>query len=208
MSLEDRGGQKLYVKEKLGQSIDAETGPVQLRPAIVQLSKYKATTSKPLFVHTDDSHIIQQDGILITDVTEADEGTYRCRARVLELGSMDQVNIQVEVHIPPVINLPPQDLKGKETESIKFECGATGKPMPSYSWVGKDNQPLEDLEGYHVDRDTGDLIILNLKPEQSGEYRCTASNNAGEDFKTAFLQVRQAVVARSFASSLLVVSIL
>lgn len=145
--------------------------------------------TRPLSLPSDDSHIIQQDGILITKVTEDDEGTYRCRARVLQYGSISQVNIQVEVHIPPSINKPPQDLKGKETESVKFECGATGKPAPIYTWVDKDNRPLENLEGYHVDSETGDLTILDLKPEQSGEYRCTASNSAGEVFKAAYLQV-------------------
>ncbi|XP_050711611.1 fasciclin-2-like isoform X4 [Eriocheir sinensis] len=137
----------------------------------------------------DDNHIIRQDGIHIQQVTEADEGTYRCRARVLELGSIKQVNIQVEVYIPPVIDRPPQDLKGKETESIKFECGATGKPAPSYTWVDGENRPLDGLDGFHVDKETGDLTILDLKPERSGEYRCTATNSAGEDTKMAMLQV-------------------
>ncbi|KAG0720397.1 Fasciclin-2 [Chionoecetes opilio] len=140
-------------------------------------------------IKSEDNRIIQPDGILIPEVTEADEGTYRCRARVLELGSVRYIDIQVEVNIPPTIEMPPQNTTGKENEDATFECSAEGKPAPAYSWVDNENKPLENGDEQHVNSETGVLTLMNLRPEQSGEYRCTASNTAGEDFKSAFLQV-------------------
>lgn len=138
----------------------------------------------------DDNYIIQSDGILIKRVTEADEGTYRCRARVLELGTIDSIDIQVEVYIPPQINILPKDSIGIEKDSVTFECKATGKPAPSYTWVNNDNEPLETMDNdYFVDKDKGTLTIINLKPEYSGKYWCTATNLAGEDTAEANLLV-------------------
>ena len=123
-------------------------------------------------------------------MSEADEGTYRCRARVLALGLVKQIYIQVEVNIPPIINVVPQNITGREHEGATFECGATGKPAPVYSWVDNNNNaPLINGDDFHVNSETGVLKIMNLSPEQSGKYRCTAENSAGDDFKTAYLQV-------------------
>nr|XP_053638441.1 fasciclin-2-like isoform X2 [Cherax quadricarinatus] len=137
----------------------------------------------------NENYIIQQDGVLIKRVTEADEGIYRCRARVPELGSIEYRDIQVEVFIPPRIENPPKDTKGVEKDSVTFHCGAIGKPAPSYSWVNKDNEPLKEKEDYFIDSDKGILTIMALRPEHSGVYRCTAKNPAGEDHASAQLQV-------------------
>ena len=67
---------------------------------------------KPLCIHffssPDEHHIIQQDGVLIRGVEESDEGVYRCRARVADLGTLDSRDIQVQVHVPPEITGPPE----------------------------------------------------------------------------------------------------
>ncbi|KAK7065692.1 Ncam2p, partial [Halocaridina rubra] len=137
----------------------------------------------------DENHVIQQDGILIKKVTEADEGVYKCRARVPSLGSIDFKYIQVEVYVPPKINIVPEDAKGVELDSVTFNCGAVGKPAPKYSWVNRDGEVLDNKEGYYVDKDNGILTIVSLKPEHTGNYRCTAENDAGQDFAEADLLV-------------------
>nr|XP_027220528.1 fasciclin-2-like isoform X2 [Penaeus vannamei] len=196
------GNQKLSVKLMVDFFVDIDFGdtPVVQTPIINEESKIRCNPkSKPppqvdwlkdlLPLKNDENHIIQQDGVLIKKVTEADEGTYRCRARVPELGSIDFRDIQVEVHIPPSIDKLPVDEKGVEKASVTFECGATGKPAPTYSWVNKDNTPLEGLEGYYVDTEKGILTIMDLRPDHSGRYRCTAENPAGADTADATLQV-------------------
>ncbi|XP_037784980.1 fasciclin-2-like isoform X13 [Penaeus monodon] len=196
------GNQKLSVKLMVDFFVDIDFGdtPVVQTPIINEESKIRCNPkSKPppqvdwlkdlLPLKSDGNLVIQQDGVLIKKVSEADEGTYRCRARVPELGSIDFRDIQVEVHIPPSIDKRPVDEKGVEKASVTFECGATGKPAPTYSWVNKDNTPLEGVEGYYVDTEKGVLTIMDLRPDHTGRYRCTAENPAGADTADATLQV-------------------
>lgn len=44
-------------------------------------------------------YIIETDGLLIQNVTEADDGMYTCRAIVIETGELSERNIHVEVSI-------------------------------------------------------------------------------------------------------------
>jgi len=141
------------------------------------------------YLRTDERHIIQQDGVLITNIQESDEGVYTCRARVSELGSIDQRAIRVQVLVPPQISEAPVDTSGVEKETVTFQCGAEGKPQPVVSWVDGESMPLQDQEGYFVDDRSGELTILNLRPEQAGTYRCTATNAAGSVTSEAHLQV-------------------
>jgi len=137
----------------------------------------------------DDRHVIRNNGIIIQNIQEADEGIYRCRAVVKDLGDVKMANIQVEVLIKPEITTHPEDTSGVEKESVTMHCSASGKPPPEYSWVDHESLPLENREGYYVNQVTGDLTIETLKPEQSGTYRCTASNPAGDAVAEAQLKV-------------------
>ncbi|XP_064081205.1 fasciclin-2-like isoform X3 [Macrobrachium nipponense] len=196
------GNQKLSAELMVEAFLDIDFGdtPGHQTPFIGTESKIRCTpVAKPaprvdwlkdsIPLRNDDNHIIQQDGVLIKKVTEADEGIYRCRARVPEIGSIDYRDIQVEVYVPPQINIAPENVTGVEKETVTFKCGANGKPQPVYSWVNKDNEPLEDREGYFVDPEKGVLTIMELKPELGGTYRCTAKNPAGEDTAKANLLV-------------------
>ncbi|KAF2360252.1 Fibronectin type III [Trinorchestia longiramus] len=138
---------------------------------------------------TDERHIIQQDGVLVRSISEDDEGVYRCRARVAQLGALDSRDIQVEVYVKPKIVTRPQDTSGVEKEAVTFQCVAEGKPAPKYSWVDDQSRPLGGQEGYFVDEVKGELTVLDLRPDQAGTYRCTASNPAGDDVAEAKLRV-------------------
>ena len=45
-----------------------------------------------------DRYVIETDGLLIKGVDYNDAGTYTCRARVLETGSLEERDIKLEVH--------------------------------------------------------------------------------------------------------------
>ena len=47
--------------------------------------------------HTGDRYVIETDGLLIKKVNREDAGTYTCRARVLETGSLEERDIKMEV---------------------------------------------------------------------------------------------------------------
>ena len=44
-------------------------------------------------------YIVETDGLLIKHVEQEDAGTYTCRARVLETGSMEERDIKLEVSL-------------------------------------------------------------------------------------------------------------
>ena len=46
-----------------------------------------------------DRYVIETDGLLIKKVGNNDAGTYTCRARVLETGSLEERDIKLEVKI-------------------------------------------------------------------------------------------------------------
>ncbi|XP_076050784.1 fasciclin-2-like isoform X3 [Oratosquilla oratoria] len=140
-------------------------------------------------ITSDDHYIIRTDGVLISNIQPEDEGIYRCLARVEEIGSYNFKDISVEVYIPPEITTKPSDTKGIEKESVTFKCEASGNPAPEFSWVDKDNRPLNDVEGYYVDKESGMLSIHDLNVEHAGSYRCTATNAVGSDSATAVLRV-------------------
>jgi neurocan core protein len=44
-------------------------------------------------------YVVETDGLLIQKVTEADDGTYTCRAIVMDTGELSERSIRVEVSI-------------------------------------------------------------------------------------------------------------
>ena len=50
-----------------------------------------------LYFLTGDRYVIETDGLLIKRVNQDDAGTYTCRARVLETGSLEERDIKMEV---------------------------------------------------------------------------------------------------------------
>ena len=50
------------------------------------------------FFSIGDRYVIETDGLLIKGVDYNDAGTYTCRARVLETGSLEERDIKLEVH--------------------------------------------------------------------------------------------------------------
>lgn len=76
----------------------------------------------------------------------------------------------MEVHVPPEITGPPQNVEGVEKESASFQCIATGKPAPVYTWVNKDSEVLNDKEGYYVNEQTGDFKVLDIRPDHAGRF--------------------------------------
>lgn len=79
---------------------------------------------------------------MIRRVEESDDGIYTCRAAVIETGELVDRNIRVEVHVLPKVESFREDLEAIEDQPFSVKCNATGKPVPTYTWI-KDSNKLE-----------------------------------------------------------------
>lgn len=68
----------------------------------------------------------------------------------------------IKVHEKPVITSTPVEMEGVESESVTFQCSASGKPPPEYEWVNGRGQPLENLERHTVDKYVSILLLYLL----------------------------------------------
>ncbi|XP_025420023.1 fasciclin-2-like isoform X1 [Sipha flava] len=122
------------------------------------------------------------DGLLIQNVTAEDDGIYKCRAIVLDTGSILDRDIRVEVHIPPTF-APDQvsQLEVVEGDMASVRCAANGKPEPKVTWIQMPEQRdlSEGTERYSVNKVTGVLNLNKISRTDNGQFKCVASNAAG-----------------------------
>lgn len=88
-----------------------------------------------------------------------------------------------------------------ESDEARFDVRVTGKPEPIVEWF-KDDTKIKD-EGRAIlvgdeEEDLFSLIIEDVKPEDSGVYKCVASNDVGETLSTATLRVEEKMIAPEF----------
>ncbi|XP_021918912.1 fasciclin-2 isoform X4 [Zootermopsis nevadensis] len=126
-------------------------------------------------------YIIETDGLLIQNVTEADDGMYTCRAIVIDTGELSERNIRVEVHIPPKFEKMESSVTMVESETASVTCRAHGKPPPTFMWIkSSTQQDLTTADRFSVDRLTGVLTIRDVSKDDDGGYKCVATNAAGK----------------------------
>ncbi|XP_045025430.1 fasciclin-2 isoform X4 [Daphnia magna] len=139
---------------------------------------------------TNNHYVIENDGVLIREVSLEDDTYFTCRARVQTTGQLEDRRIRVEVFIPPEFIREPVNTSIVEGEGGFMECQASGKPDPVYTWLDRNNQNLNlNRERFIVDEQTGRLTIIDAKRTDEGEIKCLVENRAGKIEKTAFLKV-------------------
>lgn len=126
-------------------------------------------------------YIVEPDGLLIVKATEADDGTYTCRAIVIDTGELSERNIRVEVHTPPAFEKTNSSVTLVETETKSVTCKANGKPSPTYSWIkASTREDLATTDRFSVEKITGVLTIRDISKDDDAEYKCVATNAAGK----------------------------
>jgi Down syndrome cell adhesion protein len=133
----------------------------------------------------------------ITKVTRGHVGSYQCVA----VNELDNAQASVELKLgdaPPSISTGLSDRLLQAGELITMKCVASGSPLPQITWT-LDGRPLPT----HVTRfRVGDFVsqvqheqvmsyvnITHVQSIDSGEYRCTATNELGQLSSTARLSV-------------------
>ncbi|KAA0715592.1 Neural cell adhesion molecule 2 [Triplophysa tibetana] len=134
--------------------------------------------------------LLQNNNLQIQRVTKADEGIYRCEARVEARGEIDFRDIILVVNVSPVVTVPQQSFNATADygESVTFTCRAYGSPEPDVTWYRKGVQ-LEESERYVMRARGTTLTVRNIQQNDGGSYTCKASNKAGEVEHELFLKV-------------------
>lgn len=78
--------------------------------------------------------------------------------------------------VPPLFVSTPTSIAVEENQNVTFACLARGLPLPNITW----SKIGGSLPVKAVVTEQGSLLLLEVLPEDSGNYSCTASNLAGE----------------------------
>ncbi|KAL1282880.1 hypothetical protein QQF64_001683, partial [Cirrhinus molitorella] len=133
------------------------------------------------------------NNLQILRVSKADEGVFRCEARVEARGEIDFRDIVVLVNVPPVLSVPQQSFNATADyqESVTFTCITSGSPDPQVTWYWK-GHVIERSEQYALntlDGGKSTLTVKNIRQGDGGPYTCRASNKAGSSESQLFLKV-------------------
>lgn len=121
------------------------------------------------------------EGLIIRNISEADNGVYLCRAEVAEEAMFDEKKITVEVHVPPMMTEGlGSGVEGVEGDEMVIACKADAYPDPVFHFYKGDDKILEANDRIRIDQHTASLTFSPLLEEDEGAYRCKAVNDVGD----------------------------
>ena len=90
----------------------------------------------------------------------------------------------------PVFEIPLSDVTALDGERTMLKCHLTGVPKPEVTWY-VDNEIIKESQDIKIMYEEGicTLEIVDVIPEDEGEYKVKAVNDAGTCETTAFLTV-------------------
>ncbi|XP_011552583.2 fasciclin-2 isoform X3 [Plutella xylostella] len=131
---------------------------------------------------TGDRYVIHANGLMIKNVQESDDGTYTCRAVVIQTGELAERNIKLEVYTAPEMEERESRVLIKEGESAAITCKARGQPPPTYTWIkASTRENLATTSRFSVNDITGLLTFDRVEAGDYGKYICNAVNKAGQN---------------------------
>nr|XP_022322237.1 hemicentin-1-like isoform X1 [Crassostrea virginica] len=133
-----------------------------------------------------DHYIMENGTLLLRRTDERDSGMYICIARNNAGTAMAQIFLRM--FIPPrITDVTQTQYSIQQGRNIVLPCRAEGRPQPQIAWE-KDGEELTGSYHYRLLR-SGWLLIPYSRPDDTGTYRCTATNTAGQDQVTMTLTV-------------------
>ncbi|XP_025104057.1 titin homolog isoform X1 [Pomacea canaliculata] len=92
----------------------------------------------------------------------------------------------------PVVYEELTDVSGFEGSRVQLSCKIIGKPTPQIKWL-KEGQEITQDARHHLAYKEGvaTLQVLDLEPEDAGQYTCQAINSLGDTETTAELMVEE-----------------
>ncbi|KAL0852381.1 hypothetical protein ABMA28_000578 [Loxostege sticticalis] len=126
--------------------------------------------------------------LLITNLQISDSGVYICQTS----DGISTARAEATLKVPgndmtiPTAEIRPPINEYFEGDRIELECLTSGNPAPSITWQRASGRPLPEYAEVIEDL----FIIDSAREEDSGEYRCTVKNTAGENHGKAVVNVR------------------
>ena len=87
----------------------------------------------------------------------------------------------------PVVAVSPTNLTVNESGTASFQCSVSGNPEPAVVWSKRGN--LSEVSESAVSK--GNLLLKNVKANDSGEYQFSATNILGQGKKLVQLVVNE-----------------
>ncbi|RXN06217.1 B-cell receptor CD22-like isoform X1 [Labeo rohita] len=137
-----------------------------------QKQEWTSSSSTDMITETEENEEDRKVTELKLNVTWKDDNrTLSCRPGKSE-DSCQIRNITLSVEYAPKetkATVSPEDVK--EGDSVTLSCTSRGRPDVSFTWFKKEK--LEESQ------QMSDWKLINVKPEDSGEYNCEAKNKYG-----------------------------
>ncbi|MBN3302329.1 HMCN1 protein, partial [Amia calva] len=130
--------------------------------------------------------VLSSGSLQIAFAQPSDTGRYTCTAA--NVAGSSSLEMSLTVQIPPTIRGSESEYSVTEKSQTLLACVADGVPQPTVSWE-REGTPLSDTAGKYTLLPSGELIIDNAHPDDSGSFTCIATNDVAQDSKTMSLLV-------------------
>ncbi|XP_078697272.1 protein amalgam-like [Branchiostoma floridae x Branchiostoma belcheri] len=136
---------------------------------------------------------LDSPSLLIRHVMRADAGRYTCIANHPVRPAA--ANIRLDVLFPASIISFTDSTSATEADPITLQCVADGNPPPNITWVKDGGRLKSPPRSQPVSKDVraSSLVLPRVRLNDTGEYKCTASNGIGKsEARTMRLSIRAA----------------
>ena len=87
--------------------------------------------------------------------------------------------------VAPLITTQPQGGPVTEGDNVTLSCNASGNPVPTISWTRNGSLLNSSVPRISFGAESRKLTITIINRADSGEYRCLADSNVGNDTSDA-----------------------
>ncbi|XP_071944831.1 basement membrane-specific heparan sulfate proteoglycan core protein-like [Antedon mediterranea] len=120
-------------------------------------------------------------------VSVNDAGSYQCEASNIAGSKSAVARLDVTGISLPTPEITPQELQFNAGQNAEFTCTVSDPSTTTIEWSRADGLPLPE----NAFEAGNTLYIQSVRPEDSGQYVCTARNAAGSRYTTCNLLVKE-----------------